>query len=90
VNDAAASELRLEESMPNRYTFSYPKVKQFQDENDKTLYECRVDVMDLHTGHVVVECSAVDVDRVDAERRTFDQADAFMQKDRLGTTASRD
>ena len=66
--------------MPNGYLFSYPKVKRFQDENDKTLYECHVDVMDLRTGQVVVECSAVDVDAVDAERRTIDQADAFIHK----------
>jgi hypothetical protein len=72
----------LEDLMPNGYTFSYPKVKQFQDENDKTLYECRVNVMDLRTGRIVAECSAVDVDRVDAQRRTVDQADAFMNKDR--------
>lgn len=68
--------------MPNGYTFSYPKVKQFQDKNDNTLYECRVNVMDLRTGRIVAECSAVDVDGVDAQRRTVDQADAFMRKDR--------
>ena len=68
--------------MPNGYLFSYPKRKRFQDENDKTLYECHVDVMDIHTGQVVAECSAGDVDEVVAERRPFDQVDAFMQKDR--------
>ncbi len=68
--------------MPNGYTFSYPKVKQFQDENDQTLFKCRVDVMDLRTGQIVAECSTVDVDEVDAERQTFDQVDAFIYKDR--------
>lgn len=67
--------------MPNGYLFSHPKRKRFQDENDKTLYECHVNVMDLRTGQVVAECSAVDVDEVDAERRTFDQVDMFMRTD---------
>jgi len=35
----------------------------------QVLYECRVIVMDDRTGHVVAECSAVDVDNVDAEIR---------------------
>jgi hypothetical protein len=63
--------------MPNGYTFMRPKVEQFQDERNKTLYECRINVLDL-AGQVVAECSVVDVDEVDAERRAVDQADAFI------------
>jgi hypothetical protein len=73
--------LGLEDLMPNGYTFSYPKVRQFQDENDKTMFECCVNVMDFK-GQVVAECGVVDVDEVDAKRRAVDQADAFMRGDR--------
>jgi len=68
--------------MPNGYLFSHPKRKRFQDDNDKTLHACHVNVMDHLTGQVVAEFTAVDVDEVDAERRTFDQVDAFMHTDR--------
>jgi hypothetical protein len=64
--------------MPNGYTFSYLKVKQNQDEKDKIVYECRINLFDL-TGKVVEECSAVDIDAVDAERHATDRADAFMR-----------
>ena len=67
--------------MPDGYLFTHPKFKQFEDENLKTLYECRVDVLDLRTRKVVAECSAFDVDRVDAERQALKHVDAFMRKD---------
>jgi hypothetical protein len=65
--------------MPNGYTFTRPKVERFQDENDKTMYECRLNVLD-RAGQVVAECSAVEIDAVDAERRATDKADAIMRK----------
>jgi hypothetical protein len=64
--------------MPNGYTFTHPKVERFQDENDKTLYECRLNVLDLE-GQIVSECRAVEIDAVDAERRAVEKADAFMR-----------
>lgn len=66
--------------MPNGYTFTQPKVERFHDQNDRTVYECRVNVLDL-AGQVVSECIAVDLDAVEAERRAVEKADAFMRRD---------
>jgi hypothetical protein len=67
--------------MPNGYTFTNPKAEQFQDENNKTKYECCVKILDL-AGQTAAECRVIDVDAVEAERRAVDQADAFMRGDR--------